>query len=152
MEKQYNINIKDYLIKETAPATGHSKEICERLIMWAYKDARDATQNCLSVELSGFGTLILSGTKCERRLKKLALIKERLLRKVEITGNQELWQAKLDLTDGKITIYTEKLNKANEAKLERNKRRVDQPLISKEGNGGVDKQDIPREIGDLQNM
>lgn len=64
------MTMKDWLVATKAKEHGIDEELYDKVITWSYKRAKAATETCRSVELSGFGTMVVSPTKLKRRLKK----------------------------------------------------------------------------------
>lgn len=68
MEKQYNTNIRDYLISIISEQLDYPETICEKLISWVYEDTKEQTKHVASIELSGFGNLLIAKAKLRRRI------------------------------------------------------------------------------------
>ncbi len=72
--------LKGVLVTRTAIKTLVPEDIVEKVIMFQFKDARDAMTKHEQVEISGFGKFMTSPNKIRRRIKKL----EQVLRDMEI--------------------------------------------------------------------
>lgn len=70
MERKDNQSVKDFLVGVVAEETQLPEKTCDRVVMWAYKQAKDATSEYSSVELSGFGTLLVSQHKLNKEIAR----------------------------------------------------------------------------------
>lgn len=64
--------LKGVLITRTAIKTLVPEDIVERVIMFQFKDIKDATLIHEQVEVSGFGKFLISNNKLEKKRKELA--------------------------------------------------------------------------------
>lgn len=78
MEKQYKLQIKDYLISRVADEQGLSEAVVTQIIRWSYLKAREATKEACQVEIAGFGTFKLHTKSIDDRLKAREEMVERL--------------------------------------------------------------------------
>ncbi|HOV34632.1 MAG TPA: hypothetical protein PLS56_01410 [Candidatus Dojkabacteria bacterium] len=150
MEKQYTKTIAPYLFSLASKETGIPEEICEKVVMWVYNDTKNITQTCNSVELSGFGSLLVSKGKTERGIKKMKEIKavvERSLRE-EPTVDTKRRTKILATANAKLEHYTKK----TKYELERNSGGVQESPASTGTPEGTDREDIQGEAGDLQEL
>lgn len=72
--------LKGVLITRTAIKTLASEDIVEKVIMFQFKDARDAMVEHEQIELSGFGKFMTSRNKLRKKVEKL----EKILHDMEI--------------------------------------------------------------------
>lgn len=68
--------LKDTLIKGAAEKTGKSEDIIEKVINFAFSDAKDAAKEYGEVEISGFGKFIISNAKITRKMRRFLDIEE----------------------------------------------------------------------------
>jgi hypothetical protein len=97
--------IKDVLITRTAIKLLQSESVVEKVIGFQFKDALQMTRVHHQVEISGFGKLLISGTKVKKRIEKLEKISTALRNALE---NPE------KLGELKTISYTKKLESATE--------------------------------------
>jgi len=64
------MSMKDWLVATKSKEHGIDEELYDKVITWSYIKAKAATETCRSVELSGFGTMVVSPVKLKRRLNK----------------------------------------------------------------------------------
>ena len=69
MDKPINKRLTDFLSLKVSEKTGIPEDICDKVISWSYLKAKEATESNRSIELSGFGKLLLSPAKIKRRIK-----------------------------------------------------------------------------------
>lgn len=69
--KPPSVSVKDWLISHTAKELEADEALCEQVVSWVYLKAREAAPSNNSIELSGFGKLIISPGKAKRKLIKL---------------------------------------------------------------------------------
>lgn len=144
MEKQYNVAIKDYLVAKIAKELDYPESLCDHVIMWAYKDAKLATLTKRSVELSGFGTLLVSSPKIKRRAPGL---ERKLLSAIERGNEKSAIATKntLDFLYAKLTDDEMAANKGSQ-------RGMEQPSVSAKGIEGADRTDIRGEAEYMQEL
>lgn len=63
------MSTKDWLLSSVSEDLGIDEAICDRVISWSYEQAKEATKTVSSVELSGFGKLLVTAGKLNRRLQ-----------------------------------------------------------------------------------
>lgn len=63
--------LKGVLVTRTAIKTLVPEDIVEKVIMFQFKDARDAMMEHEQVEISGFGKFLISPNKLRRRIENL---------------------------------------------------------------------------------
>jgi len=68
--KPANMSTKDWILASVSEDLQIEESICDRVISWSYEQAKEATKTCSSVELSGFGKLLVTAGKLNRRLER----------------------------------------------------------------------------------
>lgn len=69
--KPASISTKDWIVQEVANQLEIEEDLVNKVVSWSYLKAQKKTQEVNSVELSGFGKLLLSETKTKKRIKGL---------------------------------------------------------------------------------
>lgn len=143
MEKQYTKAIKDYLVKYVAADTNLPESVVDGVVMWAYKDARDATATNSSVELSGFGSLLVSPTKLKKRWKKFDNIQNNISMNLGkcTEGMRSYWEKKQASCAIMQELIKRKLQQ-NGIEIEPDSRRISQPSIPQGEHEGSDRSDV----------
>lgn len=141
MEKQYTKEIKDYLVKIVAAENSFPESLVDSVVMWAYKDVRDAMLYNNSVELSGYGSLIVSPTKLKKRATKFQNIDAHIDRNLaECTeGMKAYWNKKKASCKGVLDIINRKLK---EHGIESDSGGISQPPVSSEGYEGGNREGV----------
>jgi nucleoid DNA-binding protein len=67
--KPASMSTKDWLLSSVAQDLEIDEAICDKVISWSYEQAKEATKTSSSVELSGFGKLLVTAGKLNRRLQ-----------------------------------------------------------------------------------
>lgn len=62
--------LKDFLNKQTSAMVGKPIDVVEKVISFAFKDAKDHLKNHNEVVIAGWGTLIVSLPKLRRKLNR----------------------------------------------------------------------------------
>ena len=75
--------LKGVLITRTAIKTLIPEDIVEKVIMFQFKDIKQATYTNEQVEVSGFGKFLISNAKLKKRKEKLEQILEGMKKKIE---------------------------------------------------------------------
>jgi len=87
--------LKGVLITRTAIKTLVPEDIVEKVIMFQFKDARDAMVDHEQVEISGFGKFMTSPNKIRRKIQKLEILifnmEAKLKDRPEEIRNMETW-------------------------------------------------------------
>lgn len=82
-EKPISMSLKDWLIRNVAEQLEIDEDICDKVVNWSYKQARDAAREHNVIELSGFGKLMVTPGKMKRKISKIsnrvATLKEKVL-------------------------------------------------------------------------
>lgn len=68
--KPISISLKDWLVQTTAKDLEIDENLVNTIISWSYLKVKEKTQTVKSIELSGFGKLLLSETKTKKKIKK----------------------------------------------------------------------------------
>lgn len=66
--KPNSTSTKDWILASVAKELGVDETICDRVISWSYEQLKEATKVVSSVEISGFGKLLVADKKLNRRL------------------------------------------------------------------------------------
>jgi nucleoid DNA-binding protein len=69
--KPVSASTKDWLVELTAKELELDEAICNKVISWAYLKAKEATADKNSIELSGFGKLLVTKGKLGRKIKNM---------------------------------------------------------------------------------
>ena len=67
--KPASMSTKDWLLSSVSQDLEIDEAICDKVISWSYEQAKEATKTSSSVELSGFGKLLVTSGKLNRRLQ-----------------------------------------------------------------------------------
>ena len=84
-KKQYKEHdkLKGVLITRTAIKTLVAEDVVEKVIMFQFKDVKEATHTHEQIEISGFGKFMTSKAKIKRKQEKLELVLEAMKKKFE---------------------------------------------------------------------
>lgn len=134
MESQYKLTVRDWIIERVAEQLDYPENICEKVVSWAYHDAIKQTQLVTSVELSGFGSFLVSPAKLKKRLE-LCIIR---------TENNPV--------ERNINALEFLRSKEREYEMEGDIRGVEKRPDSTERIEGADSQDVEGKIGDMSPM
>lgn len=69
MQKPDRMQIKDWLIRKTAEQLGISESLAETVIGDSYRNANKAARTVSEIEISGFGTFMVSQSKIRRKIE-----------------------------------------------------------------------------------
>lgn len=102
MEKPISLEVKDYLIRKLAVDLKTSESIISTVISSAYEEANKATKIHNEVEISGFGKMLLSQHKLQRRILNMTKGLERLRNTEGVEERANKLQLHIDYLKTKI--------------------------------------------------
>jgi nucleoid DNA-binding protein len=76
MSKPVNLYLKDWLVGIISKDLEMDEELCNKVVSWAYLQAKEATKTEKIIELSGFGKIQFSKAKYNRRMAKLISLRD----------------------------------------------------------------------------
>jgi len=119
--------IKDRLLEKTAEDLGQPLNIVEDTMRWMFKDMTKAFKIYEQIEMSGFGTFLMSQAKLKRRIKKL----ERILGYLKDKLPTEDVIEKIESVNNSLQYYYSKqTNETKQENIQTNMGRVEEFEIS----------------------
>lgn len=97
--KPVSISTKDWLVQGVAKDLEVEESLVNIIISWSYLKAQEKTQEVNSVELSGFGKLLLSEAKTKRRIRDRELKLPGYIRRMEELeegDKKEMWKKRVE--------------------------------------------------------
>lgn len=134
--------LKGELIRKTAEQLHQPPQTVEDVVAWMFRDVLKHVRVVGEIELSGFGSLILSAPKMRRRVVQLLRIKT-ALEKRPLTEDVE---RKLTITNNYLEFFYEKLG------MEKNMGGLSQSTGSPKENERADSEDSHGEVGNMQEL
>lgn len=130
--------IKDRLLEKTADDLEQPLGVVEDIMRWMFKDAIKAFKAYEQVEISGWGTFLMSPAKIKRRIVKLERIKglleaklptEDVLRKIESVSNN-------------LQYYYSKTNEIEQKNIQADSGRIQKLVAASGENEGRNSQNL----------
>lgn len=111
MQKPASYPLKDWIIRGVSSELGINEDICDAVVNWSYRDARDATAKYSSIEFSGFGKIMISGNKLKKRVEKFENIRKSAEQTLSTTEEKSKWEKRLNSANTSIDFYKLKLER-----------------------------------------
>lgn len=105
--------LKDKLIEKTAQDLKQPESLVHKVVTWQFANASQAVKWASEVEISGFGTFIISKPKVKRRLDKYSEVAEIIKQKLpSLSPHEQLpYHKKLESLAETLSFYQKKLDK-----------------------------------------
>lgn len=98
--------VREKLLEKTSQDLTIDRELVDRVISWSYHRANEATRSNKEVEISGFGTFLISNGKIKRKLRSVKMYLERMGTVKEKTEEEK---EKILNAEEALAFYTSKL-------------------------------------------
>lgn len=99
-------SLKDRMVEKTAGELEIDESLVDNVISWSYKKAKEAAHIHKQIELSGWGKLLVSKNKTNKRIQMLELLLERLLKKPSTKDTEH----KISFTKDELEILKKRIN------------------------------------------
>lgn len=118
MDKPTTLSVKDWIVRNMSTELSIKERIIHDVINHQFSRAKDAMENCNTIEFSGWGKFIFNKYRAIKKLAKFMYMKEGMERVIndELTTPQKRGstQYKLGILKGDIKLLRSKLQIENE--------------------------------------
>lgn len=138
MSKPVSSSLKDWLVELVAKEMQIEESLCNKVVSWAYLQAKEATRNNRIIELSGFGKIQISPHKVKKRIEKIQ----------NVINREDFPEDKKSVLKDRINMLKTKYLD-NDVKLEGNTGGVEKRLISSERTEGDSEENTGGKAGNM---
>src|SRR5690242_2340976 len=151
-DKPVSMSVKDYLVTRVAEEMGEEEDLCNTIISWSYRRAKDALETDNIVEISGFGKFITSNHKVMRRITRIDRAIDQYLKQIPATDSEErkqLLRMRINTArENKIKL----LDKIRDDRLKESIRGMAERFVSTGETERINQGDSKTEAGDMSQL